>query len=560
MRISALRTTLGVACGLVIAVAANEAVAGPCPGPGDCCVANETPGCDDTHCCNAICAIDPFCCDNFWDGICADEAADDPVNCPQCIPPTGACCIGDGTCTVETLGDCSALGGTYQGDGTDCTPNSCPPPDECDQPFDHEVTQNADDTLIDTGGIACSDGQITTENSWARAYDLSVELPGKAWEINCVEFAMDNSGSFLTGVVTIYDDTDGGEPGSPWTDLVVLDSREFILSAGTTLQMFQVPFRPPVKLPPDSTIVVAVDLPPSPDGFAVFAGNSAGESRATYILSAPCGITTYIALGDIGFPDFHWVQTLRGVNQLPPSGASLDIKPGACPNSFNRSGHGVLPVALVGTDAFDVMEIDVSSVVLSRADGVGASVAPHEGPPGPHSEFEDVVTPFEGKEPCDCHELEGDGITDLSMKFKTDDAVEALELNDLPAGDLVQLVVNGTLLDGTPFSASDCIRIVPPGTPPGVMAVGSNLSGVFIDVTPLDETLDGGGFANFNRTFPLGSVVTLTAPQTHLGWVFAGWSDNAGVDGLTTSDDAGPLPDPSIDIIIVDNQISVEAI
>ncbi|MCZ6612894.1 MAG: hypothetical protein O6941_09685, partial [Planctomycetota bacterium] len=81
-----------------------------------------------------------------------------------------------------------------------------------------------------------------------------------------------------------------------------------------------------------------------------------------------------------------------------------------------------------------------------------------------------------------------------------------------------------------------------------------------IDVTPLDETLDGGGFANFNRAFPLGSVVTLTAPQTHLGWVFAGWSDNAGFDGLTTSDEAGSLPDPSIDIIIVDNQISVEAI
>ena len=187
-------------------------------------------------------------------------------------------------------------------------------------------------------------------------------------------------------------------------------------------------------------------------------------------------------------------------------------------------------------------------------------MAPNEGPPGPHSVFADVATPFEGKEPCDCHDLEGDGILDLSMKFITDEMVEALQLDDLPAGDLVQLVVNGTLLDGTPFSASDCIRLVPPGTPPGVMAIGSNLLGVFIAVTPLDETLDGGGFTNFNRAFPQGSVVTLTAPQTHLGWVFDGWSNNAGFGSLATSDDAGPLPDPSIDIIIVDNQISVEAI
>ncbi|MCH7719540.1 MAG: hypothetical protein IH988_00935 [Planctomycetes bacterium] len=238
----------------------------------------------------------------------------------------------------------------------------------------------------------------------------------------------------------------------------------------------------------------------------------------------------------------------------------LDIKPGSCPNSFNRNSHGVLPVALVGTDTFDVAQVDISSIQLSRTDGVGGGVTPHEGPPGPHSVFADVATPFEGKEPCDCHELEGDGILDLSMKFITDDMVEALQLDDLPAGDLIQLVVNGTLLDGTPFSASDCIRLVPPGAPPGAMAVGSNLSGVFIDVTPLDETLDGGGFANFERTYWLGTIVTLTAPQTHLGWVFAGWSDNAGFGSLATSDDAGPLPDPSIDIIIVDDQISVEAI
>ena len=42
--------------------------------------------------------------------------------------------------------------------------------------------------------------------------------------------------------------------------------------------------------------------------------------------------------------------------------------------------------------------------------------------------FEDVGTPFDG-EWCDCHDLEGDGIIDLMMHFKTDDVVEALELN-----------------------------------------------------------------------------------------------------------------------------------
>ena len=149
---------------------------------------------------------------------------------------------------------------------------------------------------------------------------------------------------------------------------------------------------------------------------------------------------------------------------------SVDIKPGSCPNSFNRNSHGVLPVALLGTEELDVMDIDVATVQLARADGIGGSVAPHEGPLGPHSVYEDVATPFEG-EACDCHEEGPDGYLDLSMKFKTDDVVAGLLLNGLDPGALVELVVTGDLLDGTPFAATDCIRLVPRGTPRGRAAV-----------------------------------------------------------------------------------------
>jgi len=41
-------------------------------------------------------------------------------------PVTGACCVG-ATCTVMTAADCTAGGGTYQGDDTTCTPNPCAP-------------------------------------------------------------------------------------------------------------------------------------------------------------------------------------------------------------------------------------------------------------------------------------------------------------------------------------------------------------------------------------------------------------------------------------------------
>ncbi len=43
-------------------------------------------------------------------------------------PPVieGACCFDDGSCLVLTSADCGTQGGSYQGDGTDCTPNPCP--------------------------------------------------------------------------------------------------------------------------------------------------------------------------------------------------------------------------------------------------------------------------------------------------------------------------------------------------------------------------------------------------------------------------------------------------
>lgn len=48
-----------------------------------------------------------------------------PNLCPQ---PTGACCFADGSCQVLTAADCTSQSGSYQGDGTSCSPNPCPQP------------------------------------------------------------------------------------------------------------------------------------------------------------------------------------------------------------------------------------------------------------------------------------------------------------------------------------------------------------------------------------------------------------------------------------------------
>ena len=109
------------------------------------------------------------------------------------------------------------------------------------------------------------------------------------------------------------------------------------------------------------------------------------------------------------------------------------------------------------------------------------------------------------------------------LHFRTDDVVANLDLNSFSPGALVSLTLTGVLNDGTPFEVDDCVRLVPPGTPPGMLAVHSNVTDAWIALSPIDNQLDGGGFAAFVRTFPLSSVVTLTAPETQNGWSFEGW-------------------------------------
>jgi hypothetical protein len=79
------------------------------------------------------------------------------------------------------------------------------------------------------------------------------------------------------------------------------------------------------------------------------------------------------------------------------------------------------------------------------------------------------------------------------------------------------------LADGCEFIASDCVRLVPPGTAAGQLYVESTVPGAWIDVRPLDETLEGGGFVDFERVYPLTTVVTLTAEMSLHGQCFFAW-------------------------------------
>jgi V8-like Glu-specific endopeptidase len=94
------------------------------PNAGSCCEANGSPYCENFECCKAVCAFDPFCCNNTWDSICADGAATvpacncgpEPNNCPPDLNGDGVVDGGDLLQLLASWGPCAGCPADLNGD------------------------------------------------------------------------------------------------------------------------------------------------------------------------------------------------------------------------------------------------------------------------------------------------------------------------------------------------------------------------------------------------------------------------------------------------------------
>ncbi|MBW2486731.1 MAG: hypothetical protein JRE72_04860, partial [Deltaproteobacteria bacterium] len=144
----------------------------------------------------------------------------------------------------------------------------------------------------------------------------------------------------------------------------------------------------------------------------------------------------------------YTVATLPCSSAASEKEVAIDVKPRNCPNRFNVRSKGVIEVAILGSEDFDVMSVDPRTVQIEGASPL-------------RWKLKDVATPYADDtmhNDCrDCTREGRDGFLDLTLKFKKQDIVETIGSPD--DGACLVLTLTGETFDGTAIVGDDVVHI-----------------------------------------------------------------------------------------------------
>ena len=140
---------------------------------------------------------------------------------------------------------------------------------------------------------------------------------------------------------------------------------------------------------------------------------------------------TYNRLADA---DRDGLVTVRDQQQLfPVIPLHIDIKPGSDPNSIKLRNKGVIPLAILGTDTFDVTDVDVTTLEFGP-NGVGPA--------------HDLTDPIVYADHL--RDVNDDGFTDLVSHYR-------IQETGISVGD-TEACVTGQTTDGVSIEGCDAVR------------------------------------------------------------------------------------------------------
>ena len=129
----------------------------------------------------------------------------------------------------------------------------------------------------------------------------------------------------------------------------------------------------------------------------------------------------------------------------------IDIKPWSDPNSINTKSKGVVPVAILGSDTFDVTTVNVSTLMFGPAEATPAHNLTDPAVYADHLVQPWLVNPLDPPAEWYYYTANEDDYVDLVMHFRQRDT------GLLPGATVACL--NGTIIDGPSFTACDSVLV-----------------------------------------------------------------------------------------------------